>query len=64
MTLNEFAELVSAKQKDANTWTVELTLRDLGKSTLVIDNCHSEFDAIERAYLYLLDRIENKNIDP
>lgn len=55
--LSEFMELSTAIDNGDGTFGVEITLKDMTKSTLTVDNCKSEYDAKERAYLYLLNRI-------
>ena len=57
MTLDEFMNLTDAWCFRGDTWFVEITLKDLTKSTININNCKTEFEAKERAYLYLLEKI-------
>ena len=62
MTLGEFMKLVKAWDNNNGSWSVELILKDETKSILTIENCTSEYDAKERAFLYLIDRInESRN---
>jgi hypothetical protein len=62
MDLSEFIQNTVARAIPGTPdWIVELTLKDLTKSNLTISNCSSEFDAKERAFLYLVDKIYNKS---
>ena len=64
MTLSEFMPLVKAREHDTSVWIVTVPFKD-GSPTgdpveLTVDNCYSEFEAKERIFLYLKNRIENQ----
>lgn len=61
MTLNEFMNNVNSWDNNNGSFTVELTLLDKTKSYLVVEKCSSDYDAKERAFLYLNELIDNKN---
>lgn len=62
MDLSEFMQNTVARPlPGGDDWIVEITLKDMTKSNLTITNCFSEFDAKERAFLYLVERIYNKS---
>lgn len=65
MTLSEFMNHVSVTASDNNngSWSVHLILKDLTKTTLTINDCNSEYEAKERAYMYL-DEIVKKSNNP
>lgn len=50
-------ELTDAWNGGSDTYKVSITLKDLTQSILTVNNCTNEFDAKERAYLYLLEKI-------
>ncbi len=57
MTLDAFIQLSTAKDNKDGTWTVEITLKDHSKSYLTVDNCNSEYNAKERVFLFLIDKL-------
>ncbi len=59
MTLSEFCDVTKAT-KNGRNWEVSFTVVGGVVATLFVAECISEFEAKERAYLYLKDRIENK----
>lgn len=60
MLLSEFMEASVASNNHDGSWSVHITLVNGQPSTLTVDKCDTEYDAKERAYLYLLDLIETK----
>lgn len=64
MDLSEFiGNSVAQQVPNTADWIVTIRLKDgspEGKpSNLTVGGCYSEFEAKERAYLYLVDRIYN-----
>jgi hypothetical protein len=63
MGLSEFIGLTSAiSVPQTNDWIVTMILANGAKSNLTVANCYSEFDAKERCFFYLLDRINSNKI--
>ena len=60
MTLNEFMNMTTAKLH-ADEWRIEIPLKDGTTGRLFVKYAESEFDAKERAFLYLQEIIYNKN---
>jgi hypothetical protein len=57
MDLSEFIGHVKAEERKTGFWVVKVPLANGTTSTLTIEDCYSEFDAKERAYLYLMERV-------
>jgi hypothetical protein len=57
MDLSEFMEHVTAHESKAGEWKVKVPLSNGEVSTLTISDCYSEYDAKERSYLYLIERV-------
>lgn len=53
MDLSEFIGLTKVKNNNNGSYSVTFTLKDGQDTTLTIEKCDSEFDANERAFLYL-----------
>ncbi len=60
MSLTDFIQISKFRSGANKTGYVDIKLASGEKSTLTVNECYSEFDAKERAYLYLVDRIYNK----
>jgi len=61
MDLSEFISLCTAKQVPGTSdYIVEFLLADGKKTNLTVAGAYSEFEAKERVYLYLVDKIYNK----
>lgn len=64
MTLSEFINLTQAWEESPGHWKVNVTLNDgtpEGTDTVLnVDQCHSEFEAKERSFLYLLNAVHNR----
>ena len=60
ITLSEFMRLTTAFSGFCGTWFVQIPLKDSAMCTVTIIDCISEFDAKERAYLYLLEQIHKQ----
>lgn len=58
MSLSEFMAHVAAVDNGDGSWSVLVPVRDHPTVTLTVDNCTSEYDAKERGFLYLKQRIE------
>lgn len=62
MQLSEFIQITTAYPKNnAPNFCVEIPLNNGIISKLTIINCNNEYEAKERAYLYLNEIIKNKN---
>lgn len=59
MQLSDFMQhdSVNAYNNDDGTWMVEITLPNLKIAKLVVEECSTEWEAKERTYLYLNERI-------
>lgn len=60
MTLSEFIGHTDVSMDDDGAYRVKVPTAKGPILTIVIDNCYSEFDAQEKAFLYLQRRIYNK----
>lgn len=61
MNLSEFIRISDARPvADSEDWVVTIVLKNGKLSNLTVSKCYSEFEAKERVYLYLVDRILNK----
>lgn len=60
MTLNEFMDLSTAFDEGNGYFSVEIILKNMQKSKIMVNECFDEFDAKERAFLFLLELV-NKN---
>lgn len=62
MDLSEFMQLCDTRKiPDSSDYIVEFTLRDGHRANLTVMECNSDFDAKERAYFYLVDKIYNRD---
>lgn len=57
ISLNEFVLLVEATDNGDGTWNVFMPLKVGAGVNLTVSECSSAYDAKERSYLYLMDRI-------
>lgn len=60
VTLSEFMDFSTVINNGDGTFGVEIILKDMTKTILVVNKCNNEYDAKERAFLYLSELI-NKN---
>ena len=64
MTLSEFIMKTTADIKQNDEWLVEVPLAKSDHAGKVfVSECNSEYEAKERAYLWLQDQIESKSND-
>lgn len=63
MTLTEFIECSTAnKIENTNNWSVEIILKNNTETNLTVIDCSSEYEAKERIFLFLNERIiQNRN---
>lgn len=63
MDLSEFVQITEARAvPQTQDWIVVIPLADGTKSNLTVSNCYTEFEAKERSFFYLLERINLNNI--
>lgn len=60
MTLSKFIQVSTTKNLGHGTFEVYIVLKGGSRSTLTVDNCYTDYEAKERVFLYLTDRITNE----
>lgn len=63
MSLSDFISRVVARRQKEGRWEVRFNLPTGQEILLGVEDCYSEFEAKERCFLYLKERIEDRKMN-